>query len=121
MDQERDRSGIQEGLFVFSGQPTRGPRARDLRGRLVAALGTSEPAVIAAAIGGYVGAYRSVDEYVRARLGEFLPPGFGWLLACIDPAELRRCFEAEVVRVWTIPADDGGVLVFEGDLAKGAG
>lgn len=79
-----------------------------------------DPAVIETAIAGYAGSFRNVDEYVHARLREYLPPGFGWLLACCEPEVLRRHFEAEVVRVWTIEADDGGVHVFEDRAPRGA-
>lgn len=120
MDHGHGHSDLRTGFYGILGRPTQGPRCRDLRGRLVAALGTTDPEVIAAAMGEYAGSYRNLDEYVRTRLGEYLPPGFGWLLACCDPELLRRHYETEVVRVWTIPADDGGVLVFEGDAPRGA-
>lgn len=90
-----------------------GPRARDLRGRLAAALGTADAAALADAVLGYVGKFSSVEEYVAQRLAEMLPPGYGWVLACCDAAELRRRYEREVVELWTLPADDGQVLVFE--------
>lgn len=120
MDHGDGHNDIRTGFYGILGEPRRGPRCRDLRGRLVAALGTTQPAVIEAALRGYAGSFRNVDEYVRVRLSEFLPPGFGWLLACCEPEVLRRHFEAEVVRVWTIAADDGGVLVFEGSAPEGA-
>lgn len=92
--------------------PYFGPRPRDLRGRLVLALGTVDGDVLAAAVASYVGTFRSVEEYVLRQLAEYLPPGFGWLLRCCDAAEIRRCYETEVTRLWSIRADDGGVMVF---------
>lgn len=90
-----------------------GRRPRDLRGRLAAALGTSESGVIAGALDDYAGVYDSVHDYVVTRLAERLPASLLWLVACCDRGLLRRGYEAGVVDLWTIPADDGRVLVFE--------
>ncbi|HEY8375421.1 MAG TPA: hypothetical protein VIK91_02985 [Nannocystis sp.] len=83
-----------------------------MRDRIAAALGTTDPDAIVAAVRDYVGTYAHVEEYVADRITELLPPGFGWVVHCCDPSELRRRYEAEVMELWTIPAEGGGVMVF---------
>lgn len=96
-------------------------RPRDLRQKIAAALGTTDPDAIVAAIADYVGTYEHAEEYVARRLCALLPPGFGWVIACCDPAELRRRYEAEVTEIWTLPADGGGVMVFESARVRATG
>lgn len=101
------------GLLGTLGVPGVEAKPRDLREQLAAALGTTDPEAIVAAIADYVGTFEHAEEHVARRLCELLPPGFGWVIACCDRAELRRRYEAEITEIWTIPAEGGGVLVFE--------
>lgn len=89
------------------------PRLHDLRAHIAAALGTTDPTRIVAAFMAYVGTYESAEEYVARRITALLPPGFGWVVHCCDPRELRQRYETEVTEIWTIEAQGGAVLVFE--------
>ena len=87
----------------------------DFRERLVLALRTTDPLVLAAAEQAYRGTWPSVHEYIVEQLAALLPPLLDWILACCEPAELRRRYEAGFRRVWAIPLGQGQTMVFESD------
>jgi len=92
--------------------PPRGAPA-DFRERLVLALRTTEPRILAAAEAGYRGVYASSHDYVVERLAEHLNPCLAWVLACATPERLQAGYEAGAVVVWSIPLSEGTCMVFE--------
>lgn len=85
----------------------------DFRERLVLALRTTEPRILAAAEAGYRGVYASQHEYIVERLAEHLNPSLTWVLACAMPDKLQAGYEAGAVVVWSIPLGTGTCMVFE--------
>lgn len=61
----------------------------------------------------YCGVWASEDAYICAQIAEHLPPYLAWLPTCCDPARLRAAYTAGKLRVWSTPAPDGRVHVFE--------
>lgn len=113
MKPSRRKTGAPGALLGTKGAFWAELRPRDLRDTIAAALGTTDPDAIVAAAREYVGTFGHIEEYVAHRIAELLPPGFGWVIHCCDPTELRRRYQTEVTEMWTITADGGGVLVFE--------
>jgi hypothetical protein len=85
----------------------------DFRERLVIALRTTEPRILAAAEAGYRGIFASPHEYVVEQLAAYLPPSHAWILACATPERLQAGYEAGSVVVWSIPLGGGTCMVFE--------
>jgi hypothetical protein len=85
----------------------------DFRERLALALKTTDPSILEAAERAFRGVWPSVHDYIVERLAADLPPAMGWILACCDPAELRRGYEAGEREVWAIPLGHGQAMVFE--------
>lgn len=85
----------------------------DFRERLVLALRTTEPRILAAAEAGYRGVYTSRHDYVVEQLAAYLPPTHAWILACATPERLQAGYEADAVVVWSIPLGAGTCMVFE--------
>lgn len=61
----------------------------------------------------YRGVWASEDAYIRAQIAEHLPTFFLWLLTCCDPEKLRAGYTGRALLVWSTPAPDGRVHVFE--------
>lgn len=61
----------------------------------------------------YRGVWASEDAYIREQIAEHLPTFLRWLLACCDPVELRAGYLGRALRLWSIPAPDGRVHIFE--------
>ena len=57
----------------------------DFRERLVLALRTTEPRILAVAEAGYRGIFTSQHDYIVERLAERLDPSLAWVLACATP------------------------------------
>ena len=85
----------------------------DFRERLVLALHTTEPRILAAAEAGYRGVHAGKHEYVVEQLAEHLNPSLAWVLACATPEKLQAGYEAGTVVVWSIPLGEGTCMVFE--------
>lgn len=90
-----------------------------LREQVAVVLGTTDAAVIDAAVHDYRGVFADVDAFIRDQLGEHLPRHLQWLPACCEPARLRAGYERGLVRLWTIPLPDGRSLVFESRRGQG--
>ena len=63
----------------------------------------------------YRGVWASEDEYIREQIAEHLPRFLAWLPACCAPERLRAGYTAGRLRVWSTPAQCGGVHVYESD------
>lgn len=63
----------------------------------------------------YRGTWTSEHAYITEQIAEHLPPHLLWLLACCDPEQLRRGYEAGKLRIWSIahPRQPGRVWIFE--------
>jgi hypothetical protein len=79
----------------------------DFRERLVLALRTTEPRILAAVEAGYRGVYSSQHDYIVERIAEDLNPSLAWVLACATPQALQVGYEAGRVLVWSIPLGEG--------------
>lgn len=89
----------------------------DLRDRLVLALKTTDPTVLAAAEAGYRGEFANTHDFICQLIAETLPPHLQWLLSCINPDALREGYENGMLAVWAIPIAEGRALIFEAPRA----
>lgn len=81
---------------------------------VAAALKTTDPGVLRAAAGVFVGVYESEHAYIMGQVADHLrQPDMKWLLACCDPVMLREGYEGRALVVWSIALADGGCMVFE--------
>lgn len=85
----------------------------DLRARLVLALKTTAPDVLAAAVDGFRGVFSSCHEYLCEAIANELPLHLQWLPACTDPDKLRAGYENKAIAVWEIKLTGDRVMVFE--------
>jgi len=95
---------------TVTAQPAGAPK--DFRELLALALKTVDPEVLAAAERCYKGHYESGIGYIREVVARRIPSDLQWLLACLDPVQLRLGYEGRHIVIWTI-AVENSVLVFE--------